>query len=213
MYRRDSTGGLMVVITLHFLTNCFRWSTMASSAPKIIARPLRLQGRRRNEGVSSSSSSCVRFAAALLSRAPSSCFYCLVVAYECVWSGATISSRERWDRKDYFLHFDMGKPFSNIRMYMFFPFFFYLFSFCSFAKCKRLGFFTLCMVKWITHVYLSKFTCFWSDIINWPDWRCKWNANIHINLYVFIYIFSSIFLRENITIINIANVQLYVWIK
>lgn len=52
-----------------------------------------------------------------------------------------------------------------------------------------------------------------NDIIDWPDWRCKWNANIHINLYAFIYMFFSIFLRENITIINIANVQLYVWIK
>lgn len=68
----------------------------------------------------------------------------------------------------------------------------------------------LIVLRFLKEIVLYHVT---NDIIDWPDWRCKWNANIHINLYVFIYIFFSIFLRENITIINIANEQLYVWIK
>lgn len=106
-------------------TNCFRWSTMASSAPKIIARPPRLQGRKRNESVSSSSLHVytLRDCVVAFLNPSSYCFYFLRLA----WSGTVVTSRERWERRNFL--FILVLTYTKGNKYLFF--FLFIFFNCK----------------------------------------------------------------------------------
>lgn len=115
-------------------TNCFRWSTMASSAPKIIARPPRLQGRKRNESVSSSSLHVYTLRDCVVAFLNPSfyCFYFLHLA----WSGTVVTSRERWERRNFLFiwYLPLQKIIST------FPFFSFYFFNCKYKFLRYISF-------------------------------------------------------------------------